>query len=173
MMARLLNCPAEILLQVAELSSLADKNSMSMTCRTMYNFVVQSVLVPVLVSADDAQVEDLYRNIDLSSHNASIKSPCQGYPVLPVPLNFIERQWTSLDRGVRERQDLFIRGMQENPSTAKYVRHLKWTVLPNADDLWPDEVLIDRDYEASLHDEDVPAVYPPEDSKSFSSDCRT
>lgn len=116
------------------------------------------------------QIQQLYFDIDLSSHNATVKSTCYGYPQLPVPLNFIERQWTDLDREIRERQDLFIRTILDKPDIGKKVRHLKWTVLPSADDLWPDEVMMDRYDEAFLRDEEVLAVYPPEDGECLMSD---
>jgi hypothetical protein len=137
----------------------------------MYVFWVCCGLRPALLSVNMAQIQELYRDIDLSSHNASTKSPAWKYPDDQVPLNFIEREWTDLDRGVRERQDLLIRTIHEKSTTVEHVRHLKWTVLPDADRLWPSDVLHERLCTGDISDdEEIPAVYPPEDGRSFSYD---
>lgn len=76
---------------------------------------------------------ELYRNLDLSTHNATARcrfkdySPWGGYN--DVPSRFIAREWHPIDGKVAKRQGLLIRTIAENPHYGKYVRELHWTVL--------------------------------------------
>jgi len=46
-----------------------------------------------------------------------------------VPPSFLAREWHSIDKSTAKKQELLIRTIAENPTYAKYVRELHWTVL--------------------------------------------
>ena len=109
--------------------------------------------------------------MDLSSHNAAML--CRSYEPLfhqykddhLVPLDFVHREYTSLDHRVFDKHKLFIRTIGKNIGHGRYVRQLTWTILDPNSHTWRwfsgDENHVERD-----DDEPEPDVYEPEDGEA-------
>lgn len=76
---------------------------------------------------------ELYRTIDLSSHNADLQCEPLGFVYHRVPPDFFQRKWTRLDYDVLEKQRKFIQALEKTPSLGKYMRELRWSVLDLSD----------------------------------------
>jgi hypothetical protein len=84
-----------------------------------------------------------------------------------VPTDFVAREWISLDYQVFDKQNQFIRTVNEKPAYGKYVRELRWTVLDVNSHTWRWHVA-DEDDEKYLWDEEGDCdVYEPEDGELF------
>ena len=72
---------------------------------------------------------ELYRNIDLSSHNAPIDCTPVYDGLHRVPPDFTHRRWGRLDLDVFEKQLQFTRTLQHDPGLGKHAHVLCWTVF--------------------------------------------
>lgn len=105
---------------------------------------------------------ELYREIDLSSHNADIEYEPFGVPTVLVPPHFVSREVTDLDKKVFQKQRMFIETLNEVPAYGEHVRKLQWTILTDYDQS-------DESEESGLLDgesDEEESVFVPEDGKS-------
>ena len=72
---------------------------------------------------------ELYRNIDLSSHNASIDCTPVYFGPHRVPPDFTHRRRGRLDLDVFEKQLQFARTLQHDAGLSKHAQLLCWTVF--------------------------------------------
>ncbi|KAH7071985.1 hypothetical protein BKA63DRAFT_516747 [Paraphoma chrysanthemicola] len=145
----LINLPTEMLVMIMSLTSRSDLKSLCETCRSL-----REVATP-----------ELYRTIDLSSHNAAFTCKKREtrrvtYPTnYQVPLDFLKREWTALDIEIFQRQKLFIRSMAEIPTHGKHVRRLQWTILDVNSRTWRWRGSGEDDWDADARGD----LYEPED----------
>ncbi|KAH4151528.1 hypothetical protein HBI81_066770 [Parastagonospora nodorum] len=147
-MSYLLKIPVEIQVCVADACSTVDLKRLCETCR-----VLRERLLP-----------ELYRTIDLSSHN--VDEVCEPWGKdagdNEVPPTFSERYWEYFDKDVSWRQKKFVETMQRKPMYARHVRTLHWTVFETTLSYWGRPEKPDSDKETDEEDEDAP-LYVPED----------
>jgi len=75
------------------------------------------------------QTPELYRTIDLSSHNAKLDSKSQYPGSHRVPLDFSMRSWTRHDLSIFQQQERFMYTLGARPELGPHVRKLHWTVM--------------------------------------------
>ncbi|KAH3992047.1 hypothetical protein HBI24_223110 [Parastagonospora nodorum] len=147
-MSYLLEIPVEIQVCVADACSTVDLKRLCETCR-----VLRERLLP-----------ELYRTIDLSSHN--VDEVCEPWGKdagdNEVPPTFSERYWRYFDKEAFWRQKKFVETMQRKPMYARHVRRLRWTVLDTTRCYWGKPEKPDSGNKTDEEHDDAP-LYVPED----------
>jgi hypothetical protein len=109
----------------------------------VYDIAIRNIFAEMLTCS---QTPELYRTIDLSIHNADIECKPFVASEIPVPPDFLEREPTEWDEKLFERQNLFIRAMNEGLDNgidrASYVRKMVWTILDPTPSTWGDRTKI-------------------------------
>ncbi|KAH7084282.1 hypothetical protein FB567DRAFT_78704 [Paraphoma chrysanthemicola] len=145
----LLNLPAEMLVIIMSHMTRTDLKSLCETCRSL----------------QEIATAELYHTVDLSSHNATSTSKSRetyqmSYPSAHhVPLDFLKREWTSLDHETFQRQRQFINSMAISPAHGKHVRRLHWTILDVNSRTWRWRGSGEDDWDLDARG----ALYEPED----------
>ncbi|KAF2472358.1 uncharacterized protein BDR25DRAFT_13680 [Lindgomyces ingoldianus] len=123
-MANIYSLSTELLRLIFIHCSIADKASLSQTCRLLHVIIIPEV----------------YRCIDLSTHNLDEKCRPMRYlsEYALVPPDFVEKERPRFEIEMFERQRLFIRTIIERPEYGKNVRKLFWTVM-DSHDSWGSE----------------------------------
>ncbi|CAO2653739.1 Nn.00g031500.m01.CDS01 [Neocucurbitaria sp. VM-36] len=124
-MSYLLELPTEVLIEIVSLCRPADIKRLCETCEYLHS----------------RSTPELYRSIDISSHNADIRCEPFGVVYHRVPPDFFNRTWTWLDYVVFEKQKKLIQTLDKRSELGRYVRGLRWTVLDVSEcgeDNWED-----------------------------------
>ncbi|CAI6337823.1 unnamed protein product [Periconia digitata] len=150
-MPSILSIPTEIIIAIAGSCDTAGVNNFSQTCR-----VLHFTLTP-----------QLYKVIDLSSHNAEIECVPWRFTESPpgyiFPPDFMRRRYNEFDREIFQRQGLLERTFAANHSYGEHVRTLRWTILDTNEMDWGQNLESNSEIEdAEAKGAKVP-VYTPED----------
>jgi hypothetical protein len=171
----LLELPVELLVSVSGYCTQKDIKRLCETCRMLRDAYVRCLyhcLTSLTNANNKIQTPELYRAIDLSSHNAEVACTTRGSPSRynsdeRLPPDFVAREWTPLDYVTFRKQQLLIQTILQKPDLGKYVRELCWTVLDTNSHSWRWYIQDEETYEynGDWPDDVEPEKYEPEDGK--------
>jgi hypothetical protein len=135
-----MNLPTEVQISIANSCSTGDSKRLCETCHLLRPdlHVARTQSLFRLQSTYTSQLPELYRTVDLSSHNVDeicipLGRDAREEEVSPT---FCERHWDDSDKHAFAKQKQLIEAVQHGNNYAKHVRRIHWTVIDTSGQFW-------------------------------------